>query len=236
MTGDPPTDAELDAIVNGLRGSTPEATERAQARLRAQLQDARRPALERYRSDVAALGPDHRFGRRLAFANIAVVVASLAVIFIPLTINAFARISGGGTVLDPDCLVDHTRRYCLLRATRDAGPVDLPGLVLLPFALASAVLTVLVWPSKRHYFVVKPSRPIVLIGAIPAWFGMFSLMLGAFAGLFTWGFTPDWGVWLAEFLPAVTIWTIVGVVGIAAGILMRDRRPARRGRSARSVK
>lgn len=216
-----PDDAEIEAIVGGIHGKTPEATQRERARLRAEFAKLRLSPRERYRAEVAGLGPDQKAGRRLAFANIGLVLAGLLAILIPITINTAVRVASGGTPLDPDCLADHTRRYCYLLATRGDGTVDLPGWLLLPFAAASAVLMVLVWPEKRHYFAVKPSRLIVVIVASPIWFGIGALMLAAFTAVFTWTFTAAWAEWAAEFLPAVAIWTVVGVVGVVAGALAR---------------
>ena len=92
---------------------------------------------------------------------------------------------------------------------------------------------VLVWRPERHYFAVKPSRPVVIIGAFPVWFGIFALQLGVFAGAFTWVFTSDWGVWAAEFVPPIAIWGIVGITGLMAGPVgrRRTRRTSRRSRS-----
>jgi hypothetical protein len=228
MTGSPPSGPDLEAIIANIQGKTPQATERARAELRATLEAAQLPPLERYRNQVAALTPEQRIGRRLAFANMIIVIASLLTTISPQLVNTGLAIARGGTPLPEECLAEHSRRYCNFLMSRDVGPLDLHGWVLIPFALAAVVLLVLVWPARRHYAAVRPARPVVIIIANPLSFGVFSLLLAAFAAVGTWRYEATWESWAAQFVPPVTIWVAAGLVGVGAGIVQSRRsRPAR---------
>lgn len=179
--------------------------------------------LAEYRATIAELSPDQRFGRRLAFWFMAVVLSQVLLVGGALMINL---LSGDPAVSAAyqECLAEGvlSSSRCWTEASRGGGPIALPGWPLFPGALAAAALLVLVWPPRRHYFAVRPT-PTVIVAASPLWFGGVSLAVTLFVFFLSFRFSRDTVEWLIAFGPPSLIWAAVALAGLIGGGAMRSR-------------